>query len=175
MKIGMIRPKISIIALAVFVIFTILLLITYLLTGNWQILLWGIPTLVLLLLIPLGLNYMSQDQYVNLRPVYEQNAKQVRIRLINPSMIGDAVKVQGVVERVFFQFMNRPQYLVADRSGEISVKMFTSPQEKIKVGDVVEIMGMVMKRYVVGGDPVINCVSIRKIDKVIEVKEKRQP
>jgi RecJ-like exonuclease len=145
------------------------------LTGNWQILLWGIPTLVLLLLIPLGLNYMSQDQYVNLRPVYEQNAKQVRIRLINPSMIGDAVKVQGVVERVFFQFMNRPQYLVADRSGEISVKMFTSPQEKIKVGDVVEIMGMVMKRYVVGGDPVINCVSIRKIDKVIEVKEKRQP
>jgi hypothetical protein len=28
-----------------------------------------------------------------------------------------------------------------------------------------------MKRYVVGGEPVINCVSIKKIDKKIETKK----
>jgi len=171
MKIGTVRPKISIIAIAVFVVFTILLLITFYFTGSWQVLVWGIPTLILLLIIPLALNYMSQSQYAGLEPVYERDARPVRIKLINPNMIGDPVKIEGVVERVYFEFLNRPQYLVADRSGEISVKMFTSPQEKVREGDVVEILGLVMKRYVVGGDPIINCVSIRKIDKKIELKK----
>jgi hypothetical protein len=43
------------------------------------------------------------------------------------------------------------------------------------VGDVVEVLGMVIKRYIAGGDAVINGVSIRKIDKTIEVKEKKKP
>jgi len=54
---------------------------------------------------------------------------------------------------------------VADRSGEISVKMFTSTDEDVKVNDVVEVIGQVIRRYIVAGDPVINCVSIRKIKK----------
>jgi hypothetical protein len=119
MKFGTVNPKISILAIAVFGIFTILLLVTYYFTRNWQILAWGIPTLVLLLIIPLGLNYMSQSQYADLTPVYEREARPVRIKLINPGMIGDPVRIEGVVERVYFQFLNRPQYLVADRSGEI--------------------------------------------------------
>lgn len=174
MSSGKIRPKISILAIAVFVIFTIFLFIAYYLTQNWQILLWGIPTLILLLVIPLALNYMSQSQYVDLTPVYEREARPVRIKLINPGMIGDPVRIEGVVERVYFQFLNRPQFLVADRSGEISVKMFTSPQEKVNKGDVVEVLGLVMKRYVIGGDPVINCVSIRKIDKKVDLKKDDQ-
>ena len=168
---GKIRPRVSIIAIAVFVIFTILLLIAYFLSRNWQILLWGIPTLILLLVIPVALNYMSQKQYSDLTPLYEKEARPVRIKLINPGMIGDPVKIEGVVERVYFQFLNRPQFLIADRSGEISVKMFTSPSQKIEKGDVVEVLGLVMKRYVVGGDPVINCVSIRKVDKSIETNK----
>jgi hypothetical protein len=171
MSSGKIRPKISIIAIAVFVVFTILLFVAYYLTQSWQLLLWGIPTLILLLVIPVALNYMSQSQYVDLTPVYEREARPVRIKLINPGMIGDPVRIEGVVERVYFQFLNRPQYLIADRSGEISVKMFTSPGQKIEKGDVVEVLGLVMKRYVVGGDPVINCVSIRKIEKTIETNQ----
>jgi hypothetical protein len=174
MKFGTVNPKISILAIAVFGIFTILLLVTYYFTRNWQILAWGIPTLVLLLIIPLGLSYMSQSQYADLTPVYEREARPVRIKLINPGMIGDPVRIEGVVERVYFQFLNRPQYLVADRSGEISVKMCTSPPEKIQKGDVVEVLGLVMKRYIMGGDPTINCVSIRKIDKVVERKKKEE-
>jgi hypothetical protein len=174
MKIGKVTPRISILAMAVVGIFTILLFAAYFATGNWQLLLWGIPTLVLILVIPVTLNYMSQRQYVDLTPVYEREARPVRIKMINPTMIGDPVRIEGVVERVYFQFMNRPQFLVADRSGEISVKMFTSPQENVKQGDVVEVLGLVMRRYVMTGDPVINCVSIRKIDKTIETKKKEE-
>ena len=166
--------KISIIAVAVVILFAILLGVAVILSGDYSILYWGIPTLTLLLVIPMGLNYLSQSQYAELEPVYEKEAKTVRIRLINLGMIGDPVRIEGVVERVYFQFLNRPQYVVADRSGEISVKMFTSPREKIRKGDVVEVLGLVIKRYFFGGDAVINCVSIRKIDKTIEARKKEQ-
>lgn len=97
---------------------------------------------------------------------YEAEAKTTRIRAINLNMLGKPVRVKGVVERVYFQFLNRPQYLVADRTGEISVKMFTSPAGDVQEGDVVEVLGTVVKRYIMTGDAVINCVSIRKIEKV---------
>jgi hypothetical protein len=40
--------------------------------------------------------------------------------------------------------------------------MFTSPDEDVKVNDIVEVLGQVIRRYIVTGEPVINCVSIRK-------------
>ena len=172
MKIGNVEVRISIIAIAVFVLFTLIFIFTFLYTRDRSLLIWGIPTLFMLLIIPLVLNYMSQRQYQELEPIYRSQAKDIRIRLINESMVGKIVRIEGVVERVYFQFLNRPQYLVADRSGEISVKMFTSPREKVKKGDVVEVLGMIIHRYMVTGDPVINCVSITKIDKKIEVKKK---
>jgi hypothetical protein len=166
MKIGTVDVKVSIVAVAVFVFFTIFLLFASLYSPEVRSqLTWMIPALFLLLVIPMALNYMSRSQYDNLEPIYEAQAKTVRIKLINESMVGKPVRIEGVVERVHFQFLNRPQYLVADRSGEISVKMFTSTNEDIKVNDVVEVLGQVIKRYVVTGDPVVNCISIKKIDK----------
>lgn len=166
MKIGNVEVKVSIVAIAVFVIFTILLLWASLSSPEVRSqLIWLIPLLFMLLVIPIALNYMSRSQYADITPVYEAQAKTVRIKLINESMVGKPVRVEGVVERVYFQFLNRPQYLVADRSGEISVKMFTSPDEDVKVNDVVEVIGQVIKRYIVTGDPVINCVAIKKIKK----------
>jgi hypothetical protein len=166
MKIGNVDVKISIVAIAVFVVFTILLLLASLSSPEVRSqLIWLIPGLFMLLVIPIALNYMSRSQYADITPIYEAQAKTVRIKLINESMVGKPVRVEGVVERVYFQFLNRPQYLVADRSGSISVKMFTSPDENVKVDDVVEVIGQVIKRYIVSGDPVINCVSIRKIKK----------
>jgi hypothetical protein len=166
MKIGNVDVKISIVAIAVFVVFTILLLLASLNSPEVRSqLIWLIPGLFMLLVIPIALNYMSRSQYADITPIYEAQAKTVRIKLINESMVGKPVRVEGVVERVYFQFLNRPQYLVADRSGSVSVKMFTSPDEDIKVNDMVEVIGQVIKRYIVTGDPVINCVSIRKIKK----------
>jgi hypothetical protein len=166
MRIGTVEVKVSIVAVAVFVFFTIFLLFASLYSPEVRSqLIWMIPALFLLLVIPMALNYMSRSEYNNLEPIYEAEAKTVRIKLINESMVGKPVRIEGVVERVYFQFLNRPQYLVADRSGAISVKMFTSSPEDIKVNDVVEVLGQVIKRYVVTGDPVVNCVSIRKIEK----------
>lgn len=171
MKIGTIDVKISIIAMVVVVLFAILLIAAYISSGDRMLLVWGIPAVILLLVIPLGLNYMSQKQYADLVPVYEKEARPVRIKMINENMFNQIVRIEGVVEREYFQFLNRPQYLVADRTGEISVKMFTSPVEDVKKDDVVEVLGMVIRRYVFTGDPVVNCVSIRKIDKKIEIKK----
>lgn len=166
MKIGNVEVKVSIVAVAVFVFFTILLLFASMSSPEVRSqLIWLVPGLFMLLVIPIALNYMSRRQYADMEPIYEAEAKTVRIRLINESMVGKPVRVEGVVERVHFQFLNRPQYLVADRSGEISVKMFTSPNEDVKVNDVVEVFGQVIRRYIFTGDPVINCVSIRKIKK----------
>ena len=166
MKIGKVDVKVSIVAVAVFVFFTIFLLYASMYSPEVRSqLIWMIPALFMLLVIPMALNYMSRSQYNALEPIYEAEAKPVRIKLINESMVGKPVRIEGVVEWVYFQFLNRPQYLIADRSGEISVKMFTSTNEDIKVKDIVEVTGQVIKRYVVTGDPVVNCISIRKIKK----------
>jgi hypothetical protein len=166
MKIGNVDVKISMVSIAVFVIFTILLLVASLVSPEVQSqLFWLIPVLFMLLVIPTALNYLSRSQYDDIAPVYEAQAKTIRIKLINASMVGKPVRVEGVVEKVHFQFLNRPQYVVADRSGSISVKMFTSPDEDVKVNDIVEVIGQVIQRYIVTGDPIINCVSIRKIKK----------
>ena len=166
MKIGNVDVKVSIISIAVFVFFTIFLLVASVFSPEVRSnLIWLIPCLFMLLVIPIALNYMSRSQYADLTPQYEAEAKTVRVRLVNENMIGKPVRIEGVVERVYFQFLNRPQYLVADRSGAISVKMFTSPDEDVKVNDVVEVLGQVIRRYIIVGEPVINCVSIRKIKK----------
>lgn len=164
MQIGDIKVRVTAVALAVFLFFMALIAVYVLTTGNASVLIWAVPSAVMLILIPLALNYMSQKQYASLVPVYEAEAKTTRIRAINLNMLGQPVRVKGVVERVYFQFLNRPQYLVADRTGEISVKMFTSPAEDVQKGDVVEVLGTIVKRYILTGDAVINCVSIRKVE-----------
>lgn len=169
MKIGTINVKVSNISIGVFVFFTLLLVIASMVDpGIRPHLLWMVPSLFLLLVIPVLLNYMSRSQYKDLEPIYEKEAKTVRVRLINESMIGKVVRIEGVVERVHFQFLNRPQYTVADRSGSISVKMFTSPEYEVKVNDLVEVYGQVIRRYMVTGEPVVNCVIIRKYRKPAE-------
>jgi hypothetical protein len=163
MKIGNTGVNVSIISIGVFVFFTIFLVIAFMYSPEIQAnLMWMIPCLFLLLVIPVGLNYLSRSQYADLGPEYERQAKTVRVKLINENMVGKIVRIEGVVEYVRFQFLNRPQYSVADRSGAISVKMFTSPDESIRVNDVVEVFGQVIRRYIVTGDPVINCVVIRR-------------
>ena len=165
MQIGDVRVRVTAVTVAVFLFFMALVLLFAYASGDLYVLVWGVPTAVMLLLIPLALNYMSQKQYASLVPMYEAESKNARIREINLNRLGEPVRIKGVVERVYFQFLNRPQYLVADRTGEISVKMFTSAAEDVKKGDVVEVLGTVVKRYIMTGDAVINCVSIRKVEK----------
>lgn len=164
MKFRDIELRITPIQIGVLLFFAIFLIFAYWMSRSMILLLFGIPMVIGLAVIPILLRHMSQSQYETLVPTYESEAQKVRIKAINMNMLGNPVRIEGVVERVSFSFLDRPQYLVADRSGEISVKMFTAPREKIRKDDVVEVLGTVMKRYLlVGEDPVINCVSIRKV------------
>lgn len=163
MQIGDIKVRVTAVTVAVFLFFIVLIAVYVLAVGDVYALYWAVPAVIMLILIPMALNYMSQSQYASLVPMYEAEAKNTRIRDISLSKLGEPVRIKGVVERVYFQFLNRPQYLVADRTGEISVKMFTSPGENVQKGDVVEVLGVVVKRYIMTGDAVVNCVSIRKI------------
>lgn len=164
MKFRDIELRIAPIQIGVLLFFALFLIFAYWTSRSTVLLIFGIPMIVGLAVIPVLLRYMSQSQYEALVPTYESEAQKVRIKAINLNMLGKPVRIEGVVERVYFGWLDRPQYLVADRSGEISVKMFTAPREKIRKDDIVEVLGTVMKRYVlVGESPVINCVSIRKI------------
>lgn len=161
-----IRP--SVLHLGVFAFFALFLLWYITATGELRVLYWAGPTLVFLLVIPMLLNYMSQKEYEGLIPLYESEAKVVKIRDINDKMMSKPVRVEALVEEVRFRYLNRPHFIVADRTGTIPVKMFTTPREDVRPGDVVEILGQVIHRYIVTGDPVINGVNIR----VIRKKEK---
>ena len=83
MKIGTIDVKISNISIGVFVFFTLLLIVASMMSPAIQPnLIWMIPCLFLLLVIPVALNYMSRSQYKSLEPAYEKEAKTVKVRFI---------------------------------------------------------------------------------------------
>jgi hypothetical protein len=164
MKFHNIELRIAPIQIGVLLFFAFFLILAFFMSGSIILLAYGIPMIIFLAVIPVILRHMSQSQYETLIPTYESEAQKVRIKAINMNMLGKPIRIEGVVERVSFDFLDRPQYMVADRSGEISVKMFTAPREKIRKDDIVEVLGTVMKRYLlVGEDPVVNCVSIRKV------------
>lgn len=165
MKIGNVNLKVSPLSVGVVIFFAIFLIYSYFISGNPAILIYGMPMLIVIFVIPMILNFMSQKQYKSLTPMYEVESKEVRIAGINENMLNTAVRFVGVVEKVSMKIIERPQFIVSDRSGKIHVRMFTSPAEDIKLGDTVEVMGSVIRRYIVKGDPAINCVSIRKVKK----------
>jgi hypothetical protein len=166
MKIKGRTVRVSIIQFGLVAALTLILILYVSLSGDYRSLLWAVPVLIMLFIIPTALNYMSQSQYDDLIPYYEAEAVPTRMAAIRPNDIGKIVRVEGVVERVFFKSLNRPQYHIADKSGVMSVKMFTTPKEDINKDDVVEVLGQVIKRYIVVGEPVVNAVLIRKINKI---------
>lgn len=68
-----------------------------------------------------------------------------------------------LLNRHIFLFLNRFQFIVTVPRG-ISVKMFTAPADDVNIGDMVEVPEMIIWCTMVIGDPVVNCVMIRKID-----------
>jgi len=160
MKIGNYNARPSLLHYGVASFFSCVLLFYVFVTGDWRTFLLCVPLVALLLLIPMVLNYMSQKQYANLYPYYKEHARSVKIREINERLLSSPVRFECIVEQVRFSWINRPHYVVADRTGSIVVKMFTDPGVKIQVGDRVLVYGQVIQRYIVVGDPVINGVHI---------------
>ncbi|MDR2854836.1 MAG: nucleotide-binding protein [Methanomicrobiales archaeon] len=160
MKIGDYNARPSLLHYGVVAFFSCVLLVYVFSTGNWKTFLLCIPLIVAMLAIPMGLNYLSQREYANILPYYKEHARSVKIREINERMISTPIRLEGIVEQVRFKSINRPHFIIADRTGSITVKMFTSPGTEIHVNDRVVVYGQVIHRYIAVGDPVVNGVSI---------------
>ena len=165
MQISFSQLRPSIVQIFVFAFFAIFVSAYVLLSGDTGILIWAIPTIILLLLIPMGMTYLSQSQYSDLIPEYEAFARELKIREINESLISKPITFEGLVEEVRWRSLNRPHYIIADKTGETIVKMFTRPRIDVRKDDVVRVYGQVIRRYIFAGDPIVNGVDIRIIKK----------
>ena len=129
---------------------------------NTRFLLFAIPALLALLLIPMILAWMSRR---TLREAAEQNtplAKFYKIAKVTLAMTGQAVSISGKVKKISFQWLNRPHFHIEDSTGQIRVIMFTSPAEDIRQGDEVDVLGVVIKNIFKRSDPAISAVSVKK-------------
>jgi len=135
----------------------------YYAVGDSRFLLFAIPGLVLLLVIPLTLNWMSRKTYQQASSEYDRKARRHAISAIGPGMSGDAVRISGTVKKVSFKWLMRPHFQIEDETARIRVIMFTTPSEEIRTEDHVEVLGMVMKNVFTKKKPLISAVNIKKI------------
>lgn len=136
--------------------------IHYMQVRNTRFLLFAIPALLALLLIPMILAWMSRK---TLREAAEQNSPQAKfykIAKVTQAMTGQAVSISGQVKKISFKWLNRPHFHIEDSTGRIRVIMFTSPAENIQQGDEVEVLGVVIKNIFKRSDPAISAVRVKK-------------
>ena len=95
---------------------------------------------------------------------YEKRARLHKIAKINNQMIGKALKITGEVRKVSFKWLNRPHFHIRDETDTIRVIMFTAPAEHVKVGDRVDVLGVVMRNLFKKTTPIISAVKIKKIE-----------
>lgn len=145
-----------------FIVCAVAVIFRYLTVPDSHFLVFAIPGLILLLLIPMTLAWMSRRSYVQAADVYGGKARFFKIVKITLGMTGDIVRVSGIVQKISFKWLNRPHFQVADETGIIRVIMFTSPAEEIKAGDKVDVLGIVMKNIFARFTPVISAVSVKK-------------
>lgn len=154
----------SVLAWITFVICAIGVILHYWSVRDTTFLLFAIPGLIMLLIIPLTLNWMSRKTYKEASDEYSRRARRYKVKQIDLGFVGQAVRISGTVKRVSFKWLNRPHFQIEDETARIRVIMFTSPSEVIKIEDNVEVLGMVMKNIFSRKSPVISAVSIKKID-----------
>ncbi len=81
-------------------------------------------------------------------------------------MLGKPVRIRGEVEKVKGKLICRPAFTINDGSCSIVAQHGVPIDLDIKVGDNVEVVGMVVKRFTFFGKMVIHLIGIKKTDKV---------
>jgi len=152
----------SALAWGTFVICAVAVFLRYIAAPDSGLLIIAIPGLILLLVIPMALGWMSRRSYAQAAEKYGGKGRYLKIAKISLGMTGDVVRVSGIVQKVSFKWLNRPHFQVKDDTGGIRVIMFTSPAEEIKVGDKVGVLGIVMKNIFARTTPAISAVSVKK-------------
>jgi hypothetical protein len=153
----------SVLAWIAFTICAAAVALHYISTGDTRFLLFAIPGLILLLVIPMTLAWMSRRSFSQADEQFSSKAKRCKIEKIDLGMVGNIVKVTGEVEKVSFKWLNRPHFHIRENTADIRVIMFTAPSQNIRVGDTVEALGIVMKHLLTRNKPIISAVSIKTI------------
>ncbi len=133
-------------------------------TGDSRFLLYAIPGLIMLLVIPMTLAWMSRKSFSQAHEQLDtKNIRKYDIGEIVPAMIGKVVKISGEVQKISFQWLNRPHFHIKDATDQIRVIMFTAPSNKVVVGNKVEAIGVVMKFPLKKTGLAISAVNIKRI------------
>ncbi len=119
--------------------------------------------LLALLAIPMVLTMLNRQVSSNVREYNADKLKFEKIQNINLTRTGEPVKIVGTIEKISFRWMNRPLLSIKDNTGTIPVIMFTPPPEEIKVGDTIKVVGMIMRKFFLRGQPAISGISVEKI------------
>jgi len=166
MKIKGVKISLAPMHYIVVIFFLALFVWSFFATGDIMFLYWGVPLSLCLFVIPLVNSYSVGRQYVNLLPEYEAESKPCRIKQIGRAMEGKAVRVEGVVQGLKGKFINRPGYKIFDGSGTVVAQRSSPLDIDIRVGDSIEVVGMVVKRYAFAGDYVVHAIGVKKIDTI---------
>ena len=159
--------RMSLIAWAAVVLCSIAVILNIVQSKDYHFLIYAVPMLIALAVIPMIMTKMSRSAYSNAAPFYEKDAKFHRISSIDLSNVGDVVKIRGVVEKISFKWLNRPHLSINDGSGIISAILFTSLQEDLSVGEEVEILGTVMRGFPSRKVPSISAISVKKLSQEV--------
>jgi len=154
----------SALAWVAFTICAVAVALHYTSTGDSRFLLYAIPGLIMLLVIPVTLAWMSRRSFTQASEQFGTKARSCRIGKIDPKMIGDVVRISGEVQKISFRWLNRPHFQIKDETAGIRVIMFTAPSNKIFVGDTVEAVGIVMKHLLTRNRLIISAVSVKRIE-----------
>ncbi|MDO9558982.1 MAG: hypothetical protein Q7I89_04760 [Syntrophales bacterium] len=152
----------SILAWIAFIVSTGAVFIHYMVVRDTRFLIFAIPGLIALLVIPMALAWMSRRTFTQAAEEHNQKAKPYKIANISLAITGHAVSITGEIQKVSFKWLNRPHFQVKDGTGTIRVIMFTAPGENIEPGDTVGVLGVVIKNIFDRRNAAISAVSIKK-------------
>ncbi|MDO5844487.1 MAG: hypothetical protein Q4Q53_05020 [Methanocorpusculum sp.] len=170
MKIKGVRITVSPMHITIVVFFIVLFIFEFFITGYQSMyLFWGIPLALLLLVVPLINSYSVGKQYVKLLPEYEREAKPCRIKQIGAGTAGRPVRVEGVVQSKKGGFIGRPGYKIFDGSGAVIVQRSNPFDIEIKVGDNIQVVGMVTRRFAFIGNYVVHAIGAKIIENHSEI------
>lgn len=152
----------SLFAWIAFIVSSAAVFIHYLEVKDTRFLIFAIPGLIALLVIPMTLAWMSRRTFTKAAEEHNQKARPYKIAHISLAITGQAVSITGEIQKVSFKWLNRPHFQIKDGTGIIRVIMFTAPSENIELGDKVGVLGVVIKNIFDRRNAAISAVSIKK-------------
>ncbi|HJJ99434.1 MAG TPA: hypothetical protein O0X23_04445 [Methanocorpusculum sp.] len=175
MKLRGVTIGLSPLHLIVVAFFIGLFVLSYVNTKEAAFLIWGIPLSLVLLIIPVFNSYSVGSQYVRLLPEYEEQSKRVHIKQITLAMLGKPVRIEGVVQAVKGTWFCRPALTIFDGAAVIVAKKSVPLEVDVAIGDNVEVVGMVIRRFAIFGDVMVHAIGVKKVENFTQLEEEDAP